>query len=731
MKTKVLFSALAIASLFAACNNEDVLTNEENTQFENAKLLGKGLSLNLTNGAVDTRVADGAWEAGDKAGLAWVAGESSTAEDITGVADAPNANHMYIKSNGAAWNTNSNIYEGWHFAYYPFAYQSAPTQLVFDVNAAPMKKAFLDDQYEALHISAADYLDGDKIDGQAGSITTAFRMERVVNILKPILKIDKAFTENADLKDIKIKGIRIYANDGGNNDNKIFQNKLKLVPKKLPTFEYKEGKVDLEAINKKFIDEKIFGDDGALVVVENSADNNIYTSIDEKVADNYKLDGEKELRVFVAPVKKNGLTSVGQLNIKVDVEGGVFDIYANDIVEANQKTMKKLYSLLSGTEDADNNAAKRNFQTVFYNAGTTDAPVYKPQPAQKLELTLNKDNFHPDFSNISNIDEWNAAVKIADALKLEEVTFNLTGDVKFPAGNMNVPSAETLKVTGTQGKNAKMTFAAATNWSGKIAADLPGVLVNVEKDGVLSINSTLGYASVQNNGVIKAGATAKLNTNDGKYINNENGRIIVEYGAFVYPTTDKEGVIAYEVKSTTPAEISRINTLVNGGTKGAANVNTLIVSTTLDINAVAGAAGTDDPYNAGTPATSLTDVSNVNIELVGGSVIKKLEGSNEDVKSITAVSGENTTTDVETTAIATKAGATLTVTSETEPTMTDLALTGDITNAGTLNAETNIACANVTNEVGTINVSAEKTIWYTGTYKQGGTTKGNVLLKKN
>ena len=63
--------------------------------------------------------------------------------------------------------------------------------------------------------------------------------------------------------------------------------------------------------------------------------------------------------------------------------------------------------------------------------------------------------------------------------------------------------------------------------------------------------------------------------------------------------------------------------------------------------------------------------------------------------------------------------------------MTDLALTGDITNAGTLNAETNIACANVTNEVGTINVSAEKTIWYTGTYKQGGTTKGNVLLKKN
>lgn len=733
MKTKVLFSALAVASLFAACNNEDMLTNEENKQFENAELLGKGLSLNLTNDAVGTRVENGNWETGDKAGLAWVVkgGNADSQGDITGVIDEPWANHMYTnKCGGDEWTTSSNIYKGWHFAYYPFAYQDAPKQLVFDVNAAPMKDKYLNDQYEALHISAADYLDASKIDGNAGTITTAFRMERVVNILKPILNIDKAFTENPELKDIKITGIDIYSSVP------VFQNRLKVVPSKLPTFVYdaKTKEVDKAAINAKFTDALIFGATGALQV-DGEATQHIVTTIDKAIADNYKLDGQKELRAFVAPVKAGA--NINGLVIRVNVEGGYFDVALSDKVDANKNAIKKLYSLLSGTKDEVNNENERNFQGVFYNAGTTEEPAMTPQPAQKLDLTLNKDNFHPDFSNIYDIDTWNGAVKMANALALDDVTFNLTGAVEFPEGDMNVPNAEKFQVKSEK-SNGSMKFTKETNWNEKINGNMPGVTINVAEGAELNINSTLDFALVYNNGIINAGKNAKLGVSGQGYIHNNN-RIIVEYGAFVY-TAQPAGVIAYNVTNTAAEEISRINTLMKsaGNTKGHANVNTLIVSTTLDINAPASAiGGSDDPYN-GTSATleSLGDLSNINIELADGTVVydaetaKKAVVANTTVKSITAVSGNNTTTDVKTASITTNNGAVLTVTSATEP-MTGLTMAGNITNNGTLNAKTNITCAEVYNKVGTINVDAEKVIWYTTTngYTQGGTAHGLVLPK--
>lgn len=726
MKTKVLFSALAVASLFVACNNEDVLTNEESKQFENAELLGTGLSLNLSNDVAVTRVENGQWQAGDKAGLVWAVkpNNEESKDDFGSLLDAPWANHMYTNKCATEWTTSSNIYKGWHFAYYPYTYQDGPKQLVFDVNAAPMKDEFLNDQYEALHISAADYLDASKIDGNAGTITTAFKLERVVNILKPILNIDEEFTKNDELKEIKITGIGIYSSVP------VFQNKLKVVPSKLPVFAYTKTKeVDKAAINAKFTNELIFGENGALQVAED-ATKSVTTTIDEAIADNYKLDGQKELRVFVAPVKADAALKNSGLYVRVNVEGGYFKVALNDKVEANKAAIKKLYSLLSGVEDKDNNAAGRNFQGVFYKEGTE----MKAQPAQKLELTLNKANFTPDFSKIRDIDTWNAAVKLANALGMNDVTFNLTGAVEFPEGDMNVPEAEKFQVKSTS-KKGSMDFKKKTNWNEKINSNMPGVTINVVKGAELNVNSKLEDVTIINNGVINAGKEGVLGIAGEGYITNNN-RIVVEYGAFVY-TAQPAGIIAYNVTEITPAEITRINTLMKskGNTKGHANVNTLVVSTELDINAVASTIGSDDdPYNGTAVSTSLASLTAINIELANGSIVydaetaKEAKVANTTVKSITAVSGDNTTTDVKTTNITTNSGAVLTVTSETKP-MTDLSITGNILNEGTLNAMTNITCATIDNQAGTVNVDKDKTIWYTKGYIQGGTAHGQVLKK--
>ena len=112
MKTKhLIWAALALPAIFAACSNEEFMT-ETNNPAVNSEVI-EGIKFTVTKGdGVDTRLNENGWEDGDIVGLAY-RGES-TDEKVY-------ANHAlkYDKA-GNFFASSSLIYVGEHFAYFPF-----------------------------------------------------------------------------------------------------------------------------------------------------------------------------------------------------------------------------------------------------------------------------------------------------------------------------------------------------------------------------------------------------------------------------------------------------------------------------------------------------------------------------------------------------------------------------------------------------------------------------------
>jgi hypothetical protein len=80
MKTKFLFSTLALSAALVACNNEEIVVNEsvDANEIVGAKLLGNGLTMGIGAEAADSRATAEGWENGDVAGIAWVTKDGAT-----------------------------------------------------------------------------------------------------------------------------------------------------------------------------------------------------------------------------------------------------------------------------------------------------------------------------------------------------------------------------------------------------------------------------------------------------------------------------------------------------------------------------------------------------------------------------------------------------------------------------------------------------------------------------
>lgn len=725
--------------MFAACNNEEIIVNEEQKMFENAELLGNGLSLNLNQeDDATTRVVDGAWANGDQAGLAWLVKSysngtvntgNSTDPTLTGFLKVPAFNHMYVYNNGE-FTSKSNIYKGWHFAYYPFQYQETPGQLVFDVNDIEMSDEYQNDKFNALKVTNADFLDGSKIDGNKGSIEPNFtNLKRMVNILRPIVNISEDITTNEVMQDIKIKSIEV------NSGVAIFQNELNFVPANLPVAVYEKNVFNEDKTYNKINNSSIGASNSRTAFLQYASSTpakKVTTTIAESVRDNYKLDGTKTLRVFLAPVKNDAALKESSLSIKVYVEGGYFTINYKDAEEINKAAIKKLYSLLSGKEDAENNPNKRNFQQVFFNKGTDAEPIWKSQPSQGLDIKLTKDNFTADF-RISNVSEWNAAVRLAQELKEDQVKFNVVGDVKFDAENsMTTPKNKTVTVVG----NKSLIFTAGTEytWNNDVV-NFKSVII--EKGATLNVVGAEGKGneaemvgeSIVNNGIIKANGYAQVGAKTAtatSFVNNN--RVIVEYGAYVYPSIGSDPkTIAYEVAN--EDDIKNINILIKTHAKGYASVNTLIVKTELTLGAAISNSTDGDRYEGVKPGDKLEDLDNIAIELADNGAVVKGKGSNT-VSVVTAVGANTYIKDIKiaTNNLNTKMDADLTVKSDAKTNRVLNLPGGTITNEGTLTTEVNINCAKVDNESGTI-MTGDYAITYDTEYIQGGTVYGNVNKK--
>ena len=676
MKAKFLLSTLAFGAALVACNNEDILVNENVAADEivGAKLLGKGLTMGIGTEDTESRATANGWENGDVAGIAWVTDGSATDSQagklLSNVGTTVWSNYFYQYNQGV-WSTRSNIYEGWHFAYRPYQHQKNAGQLEIVVNGKAMTKEDhrADVNDNAPYISAAEFLGEDLVDYAEGSIDVTYDISRIANVIKPKLLISEDFTGHADLNTIAITGVTVAESRA---DKPMFVNSIKVNPALLPQIQYKkytEGEKKGEYIlvdGKKQYDkaatlellnaENLYGmsdDEDNVYALYNKAIKlgNFSTSETTEIdGEYYVLDGDKTVRMFLAPVR-NYTANINTLSFVVNVEGGHFTIaYTEQKFDKNGKkieftetekknnaAIEKMVALLNGT--FKNDAGKiRSLRTMDPTVG-----------AQTIEMSLGLENFTADYL-IEDIDDWNASVKLSNALNPEDApTFTLKNGAKVKFTNEIQVPAMGVKVTSENSAvySSNLIIDGNLTWDQNVEIVSTGVSVHVNKDKELTVEGVLAPARLVNDGTIYAGALSTIGKSTAEHFVNNN-RVVVEYGAYVYPQASKPGIVAYQVNGTESA--AKINTLIasTGNKNGHAKVNTLIIgnNVSLDLTKTDADDVDNDRYNGATATGSvLANLNEVAIEMYGGT-IKAKKDAVKSVKNVTVFAGVNTVQDI-------------------------------------------------------------------------------------
>lgn len=683
MKTKLLFSTLFATALFTACTSEELLNGVagEEAEVVGAELLSKGLSFELGTSA-ETRIADGKWQEGDKVGLGWFVNDNyGAAQTYTQYGQAllsPMAiNHRFF-FDGEKFQSSSNIYKGWHMAYSPYAYtEQANKDLIIPMNAVPQAVAdFKDDQLaNRPAISAKDFLDATKINKETGMITTKYDLYYIANQWSPRLAVDAFFSGQEYLKNLKVKYVTVRTTEGT-----PFQDAVKIDPKQAPSFKY--AKWNKDANNKKgaweetpdFTKDAPYNDDmtkgqfvNAIFGAEKAIQPNgtAVAEVTRNIASTtgFKLDTDQNrINMFFNPVT---IANWQTLQIEVGVDQGKFVLA---YVEENKD--KEPYKSMS---DADKAAQKKVNNALKYFAESMKNGVIaiedkKEVPAKATgaygaadgALTLTAKDFDADFDNIKTVADWNAAVKLYDALgynkkDAQAETFTLKGDIAFTDGIAMPANGNQINVTGGKKMviNGTITYPAKLNTDATVNLEVKGTLnvasnetfnnVTINKNAILNlaeINGKLVAAQTTNMGTINVGKAATLETTT---LTNEGvadkktvyGIIDVVYGSYVKTqTNDITGIIQYTLTNDTKA--FQINNLVNAVAEKTARVNTLVIPAdiTLDLNAVDKDAILD-PYTGVNMSEKLKSLENVDIIIDGGKLIGDMS-KNYKVKNVIA-----------------------------------------------------------------------------------------------
>lgn len=752
---KYLLAAFVVSAMFASCAKEEMVVAPENQTngFVGEELIGTGMVVDFTADP-STKVTGGDWDANDKLGLGWVVTTSygtAQLEKDRPTEDNLFANHMFQMNADGALVTKGNIYKGWHFGYYPFQYQETMAEkLVVDHNPKQTLKGGEDERKStALHLSPLRFLTKTELDAnlqfKSGLKIPMYNVFKTIHV---VINPSEEFVNSADLKDLKVKSININAGDS----QPVFAcNQVSVYPSQLAAVVAKtdaDGKVvkengivqiDADKTQKAFY-QSLEGTDGTLARTgtPNGALETDYHSTLTTVVENndIKLNGVQTLRIHTLPTKID-LTSVKKnIEFTISVEGGYFKVKYTD----------KKASELTAAEKA-NNAAIDEFVAGYKNGNMsayytdyTNSGVAKVAGIS-LDVELTPDMFTPDFTNIKSESEWNSAVKVANALGMKKAEFTIakTSDDKYwrftdvdKDGNLiNLPTGELFV------KGQPMVLAADGEWP----AEGITLQTSVNVESTLTVNGTFdlteAYAeagkkkiTVTESGVILAGPESCISNEAHPTLEN-NGRIIVEYGAYVYPRSGKEGVIAYEVSRTTYNDVKKINTMIKGGNLGtSANVNTLILKTALDLNALEVAGVVDgDRYDDMTSYDKfLHNLKDIDVELNGGSLVHKLVGPNAKVKNIIAVGGTNTIDDVMVVNnITVNEGAVLNINNTNAEKATSY-FSENVVNEGTLNVNVCLNVKTIDNEAGVVSVAKGSHIYYSEAdgYTQGGTVTGSV-----
>lgn len=779
MKKVYLLSSCVLAACLTACNNEDFLTEQSINANVNADeavigadLVSKGMKIVVNNDA-DTRLASGRWEQGDQLGLAWY---NFSKNEITGTQNytdwknntnwletADNklyANHIFtVSTNG--FETQTDVYQGAYFAYWPYSKQGSISDKVVKVNDVYQTTDFETDWFNnGLQLSTQDFIQAGEAVDENNVLEKEFVMAPVVNVLRaevaPEERIANATEDGAYLKDMVITQLQITA--GGTN-NTVFANTATIVPSKLP----KVVRNNDGTINYQSSYDLIYAAAEAA-----TSGTGFLTNVDTKSASlttnisnpEYTTAEGRLVRAFTFPIQ-TGVTytaqqyptakvTVGRLNADGSVKYvlGTFTINSTNSLGFATK-LKNSLDVTKTTETAS--------LTKLLRTGNVWQPLNFYAEADQ-SLNLNLDNFAVSTTSIKTVEQWNDLVNIYDALvaikgaeNVSTPTFtwagteSFKGEIKTPKNGFEIKLKATERTplvieAGENGEAVVWPENLETVTNKPYITVTEGTTLNVgEIDGTVdpsTLKDVVINANLTNNGVIYAGQNASIgvketSASDQLLIND--GRIYVTYGAYVYPKENENGEIAYIVSDNNPETINKIEVLVEGGSKQQANVNTIVIEgTTLDLNAQGSSSSSDDRYEGSSSSShEMPSLATVNVELKNASIVYT-EGTNTTVKSVKAVEGKNQMIDVNMASnndnnIYTLANSELTIDSNKTPKVDMASFTGSLSNYGKLFVNINMNVTNVFNETtGYIEVSNGKTVTYTAIYKQEGTAKGNI-----
>ena len=746
MKTKALLSACALTACLAACTNEDFLTEQSNANAAieansvvGADLVSHGMNIVWEDGGVDTRATNGSWKKNDRLGLAWYRfdGEDITKTQSESVWNSGRnwkeddniyANHMFSAVEDGAntqFTTTTDVYQGAYFAYWPYAKQqgNSSTGIVpktIKVNDVPQTGNYDYERWnQALMISAQDFIGYNEGTDKNGTLQMSFSPVPMVNMLVMNATPDEKITGDNILKGLTITEMEVNAG----RSNNIFVTEATLVPRNLPK------KLATETLDETR--EKVYKAADAATkkstlysILNKEEEGNTLTT--KVLNPEYTLAQANELRAFALPIIQRATYSstqnptakvtVGRLH-EVDGESQLWYELGEFAINAEDEFIQHVKEALTAEETSIYSWLK-----VMRNETNKNAWQVR---RNSMVANLGVDNFKPLTNNITCKEQWNDLVDIYNSLVkikgfVEKPTFNLTTEIVFD-GEIRVPTCGVELSTSGKGQ---MTITGETVWPESLTAD-GKAKVYVDENGVMNYNPTKAAvidAVITNDGLINVGGWGALSTDDAKALINKN-RIVIEYGAYIYPDDNAKGIIAYRM--TADNEIARLNKLLNGGpaTKGSANINTVIIPASIELNLNAKVetdGDTGDRYEEDIQGTSkgLSEkIKNTRIELEGGTLLTNARDNSDfnTVGSVVVTAGTtNLMKDVLTKNISIEKGY-LTIDSELLPLEGKKALSDvkSIDNAAgcNLNVKTDVEVDNLTN-FGKIDVDAAYKVTY-------------------
>lgn len=746
MKTKVfLFSACVFGACLTACNEEylgeqQITSNNvtESGEVIGADLASKGMKI-IIEGA-NTRATNNAWENGDRFGMGWfrygnVAITASQDETVWETAPASSdvslyANHMFTYNNGN-FTTTTDVYQGAYFGYWPYEALGSVKAKTIDVNAAPQTGDFEYERFnKALHLTAQQFISEENAaTDENGTMTLKLVPASVVNVLGVDATPEQNILNNETLKGLTITSMVVEAKP----NSEVFVTKATLKPGNLPKRLATTKDEDLAEMVYEAADQATKASNKSSFLTTFTKASSITTTVENK---NFTLSSNHELRAFALPITESVNYGEGEEpSITVTVgrvkEDGTlkYALGEFDINSTNSETLiSKLKTALSD----------ENHITSWTKVVRIDNEWQSLRTDMVANLTVN--DFTALTNNVESVDQWNDLVAIYNALvdikgadNVAKPTFTVTSDITFTE-DIKVPACGAVLSTSS----ATVKIDGDVEWPEALEADGKAVVV-VNKGATLTFDPSKAAeidADITNHGTIKAGQFASISTDDADKLDNIDGRVIVEYGAYIYPTVSKEGVIAYEVTANNATEIGHINQLIaTSDQKGYASVNTLIVKTELDLNAKAGSDTDGDRYEEGTTSGNLSSLEEIDIELNGGKVIYTT-GTNNKVNNVISIDGENAIEDIQPMGDITVKGGILNIDTKPFPSSKNLSLiAGKSVNAlaGKLNVNTTVYATSVASMKGSEIVVAEnEVLYYIGqNFEHAGTTTGKIESTDN